>query len=213
MVLCSVSIFILSFLSVIIKKTSDKSKDLFNPASYFAVLALWFLLALLVAIYKPLSVYSVGLVVLPIATAVWLSNIQSFKNILSHVSPHWLIYIQVYRIAGFLFLYLFYNTGMLSKGFAINAGWGDVITGIMAIPVGYWVQNKKKGWSTFAVLWNFFGIVDLIVAPLSAVAYGAKGLNEFPLIMIPLFLGPPLGTFIHICSLKNIQLTKISYKS
>ena len=50
-------------------------------------------------------------------------------------------------------------------------------------------------------------ILDLIVAPATALSFQARVLNIYPLALVPLFLGPPLGILIHILSLRNLAAT------
>lgn len=130
------------------------------------------------------------------------------KRLLTVMPMHWLIGVQVYRVAGAIFLLYYFQDGLLSRGFAFNAGFGDVLTGLLAVPVAGAVKRRVRHHRAYALAWNLFGILDLIVAPASAVYFGAKGLGTFPLLMIPLFLGPPLGTLLHICSLRNLTLSQ-----
>ena len=92
------------------------------------------------------------------------------------------------------------------RGFALNAGWGDVLTGVLALPVGTMVMRRMSGHGVALVLWSIIGIGDLILAPVSAWLYGAQDLVTFPLNSIPLFLGPPLGILLHIVTLRIYYL-------
>jgi hypothetical protein len=53
-----------------------------------------------------------------------------------------------------------------------------------------------------------FGTLDLIVAPATALYFQARVLNIYPLDLVPLFLGPPLGILTHILSLRNLTVTR-----
>ena len=108
---------------------------------------------------------------------------------------------------GAIFLLYYFQDGLLSRGSAFNAGFGDVLTRLLALPVAGAAKRRVRHHREFALAWNLFGILDLIVAPASAVYFGAKGQGAYPLLLIPLFLGPPLGTLLHICSLRNLALS------
>jgi hypothetical protein len=55
------------------------------------------------------------------------------------------------------------------------------------------------------VAWNWFGILDLVAAPVAAVVAQSTNIGRFPLVVIPLFLGPPLGILTHLYSLRNLK--------
>lgn len=87
----------------------------------------------------------------------------TFKKMLRAFPMHWLIGIQVFRVLGVVFL-LRYAQGTLPGVFAIPAGIGNFITGITAPFVAYWYY-KQKPWSRgIAIIWNIFGIADLVNA-------------------------------------------------
>jgi len=96
----------------------------------------------------------------------------------------------------------------VSKGFALFAGIGDIFIGVTAWPVSTIVKNGQMGYRFIAMMWNLLGIVDLIIAPASAVIFGNKGLNFYPLVLVPLFIGPPFSILLHIASLRNLLLNK-----
>jgi len=143
---------------------------------------------------------------LPIVLGTALTFYTPIKNLFRNIPTHWLIFLQVYRVAGAIFLYHYYVDGLLTRGFAINAGFGDMITGLLAIPVGFMILRKTRGHQLALILWTIFGIGDLIVAPASTVIFGNDGLALFPISFVLLFLGPPLGILIHIIALRNFWL-------
>jgi hypothetical protein len=57
-------------------------------------------------------------------------------------------------------------------------------------------------------MWNLFGILDLVVAPATALVFQARVLNIYPLALVPLFLAPPLGILTHVLSLRNLAGTR-----
>jgi hypothetical protein len=117
----------------------------------------------------------------------------------------WLIRIQTYRVAGLMFLYPFWFYGLVPAGFAVPAAVGDALTGILAPIVGGAVERRRPGAVGWAIAWNLFGILDLIVAPTAAVLSQARVIGIYPLALVPLFIGPPMGILTHIYSLRNLR--------
>src|SRR5215813_1123079 len=111
---------------------------------------------------------------------------------------------QTYRIAGLLFLYPFLYYGVLPAGFAVPAAVGDFLTGLAARLVGFAVAKRRPNASAWATAWNIFGVLDLIGAPIAAVLSHAQVLALYPLALVPLFVGPPLGLLTHVYSLRNL---------
>ena len=79
-----------------------------------------------------------------------------------------------------------------------------MLTGALAPLVALALTRKWRGALGWAVAWNLFGILDLIVAPASAMISQARVLQVYPVALVPLFLGPPLGILVHIYSLRNL---------
>jgi hypothetical protein len=123
------------------------------------------------------------------------------------MSSSWLIRAQTYRLAGFVFLYPFLYYGLISAAFALPAALGDMLTGALAPIVGRAVDRRSRHAVAWAVAWNVFGIVDLIVAPAAALASGARLIEIYPLAIVALFIGPPLGILTHLYSLRNLVVT------
>ncbi|MEM7130293.1 MAG: hypothetical protein AAF702_28470 [Chloroflexota bacterium] len=169
----------------------------------FTLVGIWYGVAITAAVVEELDFFILGpFALIPIGIGTLLSFWQPVKRLLASMEAHWLIFLQVYRVAGGIFLYPYLAEGVLTRGFALNAGIGDVITGLLAIPVG-WMVMRNVRWNGIAlVFWSIFGIGDLIVAPASAFIYGDDGLTSFPISFIPLFLGPPLGILLQIMTLR-----------
>ena len=124
--------------------------------------------------------------------------------------PAWLIGVQVYRVLGVIFLWPFLAGGALPSLFALCAGIGDVLTGIAAPFVAVAVARHRPGAHAWAIRWNYFGILDLVVATTTAVLAHSTNVGRFPLVIVPLFLGPPLGILTHLYSLRNLAVTRPS---
>jgi hypothetical protein len=125
---------------------------------------------------------------------------QTFRSIIAGIPQHWLIGIQTFRLLGGVFL-IRYLQGQLPGAFAIPAGVGDVLTGILAPLVAYWWYVGKSYARGAAIAWNFFGIADLINAvALGVVTGGGGGGIVFPIVLIPVY-GVPRALLIHSYSL------------
>lgn len=93
---------------------------------------------------------------------------------LAALSPTWrvallglpmplLIGLNVNRVFGVLFLALV-AAGRLSGPFPQSAGWGDVITGALALPAMWLALRRPPGGLSLVVAWNAFGTLDLVAA-------------------------------------------------
>jgi len=131
---------------------------------------------------------------------------KTMRTLNAATPPAWLIGVQLYRVAGAMFLWPFLADGALPALFALPAGIGDALTGLAAPFVAWGIAHDRPGAHARAVAWNWFGILDLIVAPATAVLSGTTNIGHFPLVIVPLFLGPPLGILTHIYSLRNLAV-------
>ena len=135
---------------------------------------------------------------------------RSIRAINAATPKAWLIAIQTYRFAGIMFVFPFLTYGIVPAGFGWPAGIGDALTGIFAPIVALMVARNQPHAFKWAVAWNLFGTLDLIVAPATALFFQARVLNIYPLALVPLFLGPPIGILTHIFSLRNLATAKSS---
>jgi hypothetical protein len=129
---------------------------------------------------------------------------KTLQSMNAAMPAHWLVWAQTYRVLGLMFLFPFFYYGVLPAGFAFPAALGDFATGLAAPWVASSVARRRPASFLLACVWNVFGIVDLIVAPASAVISHAQVRDLYPLVLVPLFIGPPLGILIHVCSLRNL---------
>jgi hypothetical protein len=88
-----------------------------------------------------------------------------------------LIGLNVWRIGGGFFILLALQ-GRLDGPFPQSAGWGDVITGLAALPVA-WLALRGAS-DRIVWVWNAFGMLDLV----AAVALGIVSANGSPLQLI-----------------------------
>ena len=151
-----------------------------------------------------------GLVALiPVVIAVIaLFTSKNLRAINAGTPSAWLIGIQTYRVAGIMFIYPFVTYGILPAGFGYPAGIGDALTGIFAPIVALMVAQNRAHALKSAVAWNLFGMLDLIDATATALIFQAPVLGIYPIALVPLFLGPPLGILTHVLSLRNLAVTR-----
>jgi hypothetical protein len=124
----------------------------------------------------------------------------TFRGIIAGIPQHWLIGIQTFRILGGVFLIRYFQ-GELPGIFAIPAGIGDVVTGILAPFVAYWWFVGKPYARHAAIAWNLFGMADLVNAVLiGSLTGGGGGGIVFPIVLIPIY-GVPRAFLIHSYSL------------
>src|SRR6516162_7586910 len=79
----------------------------------------------------------------------------------------WLVGIQVYRVLGLVFL-LAWSRGFQPGYFALPAGIGDALVGVLAIPLALGLRSDTPFVRRLALGWNILGIVD----PVNAVSMG-----------------------------------------
>jgi hypothetical protein len=81
------------------------------------------------------------------------------------------------RVFGALFLLLAAD-GRLSGPFPYSAAWGDIATGLLALPVAWYAARQPRRHSALTIgAWNLFGAADLVVA----VALGLTSADGSPL--------------------------------
>jgi hypothetical protein len=122
------------------------------------------------------------------------------RAILLAVPTQTLIALNAARVLGGFFL-LLAMAGRLSGPFPYSAGWGDVITGLWAIPVAIAAWRGTAN-PTHVFAWNLFGAADLIAAialgvlsaegnPLQIFAApGSEAAQHMPFLLIPTVLVP-----------------------
>jgi hypothetical protein len=136
-----------------------------------------------------------------IGAVLWFT-VPRFCAALMAVPMPLLIGLNAMRIFGALFLILA-AVGRLSGPFPYSAGWGDVITGLLAIPLALVVAREPSppGWIIAA--WNLFGTLDLFAAvalgltsaqgsPLQAIhaGVGSEAMQHLPYSLVPTVLVP-----------------------
>jgi hypothetical protein len=138
-----------------------------------------------------------------------------FRRTLAIVPNEWLVGIQFYRTLGLIFLIL-YAVGRLPGLFALPAGIGDVLVGLLAPFVSAAYSRSPDGAARRVRRWNQLGIADLAIAvtmgfltapsPLQLAAFDRPStlIAIFPLSMIPVYM-VPLSILLHFASLHRLR--------
>ena len=152
-------------------------------------------------------------ILLPVLVALpMLLSSKRVAAILDATPASWLIGLQAYRVLGGIFLVLSIR-GSMATAFAVPAGVGDVLVGLLALPVAYLVRAKARHAVRVGTAWNVLGLVDFAIA----IGMGAliaqqiivpdrpnTQLGAFPTVMIPTF-AVPSSIILHVLSLWQLR--------
>jgi hypothetical protein len=140
---------------------------------------------------------------------------KSIAAFLDATPAPWLIALQVYRIFGGIFLVNWMH-GTAAGIFAVPAGIGDMLTGIMALPVALLLASGSERGRSAAMAWNIFGLLDLAVAvtlgtlssPGPFQIFGldipASLAGTYPTVLIPAF-AVPSSILLHALSIRQLR--------
>ncbi|QWW66265.1 hypothetical protein [Rhizobium sp. WYJ-E13] len=155
------------------------------------------------------------MIVVPTAIVITLMLRSDRIGMLLDAMPaNWLIGLQAYRVIGSVF-FVNWLAGTTPGIFALPAGTGDVITGLMALPTAVALAGGRPGGTKAALFWNLFGIADLVVAvtlgalttpgPLQQLALDHPNLTTgtYPTAIIPAFT-VPTSLVLHALSLRQL---------
>jgi len=162
----------------------------------------------------------IGLAVaLPLPVMLWIAFSKKGSELLRLVPAHWLIYLQSFRVVVEIALWLAVRDGALPVQLSFEGRNFDILTGLCALPVGYYCYVKKSARFGVALLYNIGGLLllvnVLVVAVLSMPTPLRVFHNEpantllayFPFIYLPGVL-VPLAYTLHIFSLRQWALAR-----
>jgi hypothetical protein len=139
---------------------------------------------------------------------------RRIAEVLDATPPSWLVAVQIYRIFGGVFLAA-WSRGEISAVFALPAGSGDVLVGVLALPVAALLAAGARGARQAAIAWNVLGLIDFAIAvgigflsapgPLQLIVPDRPNLalGTFPTVMIPVF-AVPSSILLHALSLRQL---------
>src|SRR5262245_4287135 len=158
----------------------------------------------------PIAIFLPVLIALPV-----LLRSKRIGQLLDATPPAWLVGLQVYRIFGGIFL-VAWSRGAISSIFALPAGIGDVIVGVLALPAAYRLAVGAPGARRGAMAWNLLGLFDFAIAitigiltapgPLQLILPDRPNavLGTFPTVMIAAF-AVPSSILLHALSLRQLS--------
>lgn len=132
------------------------------------------------------------------ATIVAGTRAGAFRSWIDGADPRLLVAAHVVRLAAGVVFLILAAQGELSPLFARNAGWGDIVAGLLAIPLMLTGLPRTPGHRAAWLAWNIVGSLDFVIVLGTAtyVALTAPGslalLFQLPLILIPVFAVPLL---------------------
>ncbi len=135
-------------------------------------------------------------------------------------APLWaLVGVHGVRLLGFSFL-LLWAAHRLPAPFAPSAGWGDIVAGLLAVPLALNLRSAGRPRSQLWIqLWNTLGVAYLLTALFLGATSSPGPLQLFhvnpssaimttlPWILVPAFLVPSL-LFLHICVYYRMAILK-----
>ena len=157
----------------------------------------------------PLAILGPVLLALPI-----LLRSARVAAVLDAMPASWLVGLQMYRVVGGIFL-VAWSRGEMPGVFALPAGAGDVLVGLLALPVAYLLHVRAPGARKAAIAWNLLGLADFTIAvgigtlsapgPLQVIVPETPNaqLLTFPTVMIPAF-AVPSSILLHALSLRQL---------
>lgn len=189
-----------------------------------AALALWFALVVGLALGEAFATHGVfgtpGLGVAALLPIVVLASLvlamPSLRSALVTIPVSSLVGVNAIRLFGVTFV-LLYAANRLPAPFAPVAGWGDILVGLLALPVA-WLASKR-GVGAAVLAWNTLGLLDLVAAvslgvisspgpqQLIHVQPSAALMTTLPWLLIPGFLVPLLAS-THFAVFYRLQLAR-----
>lgn len=151
---------------------------------------------------------------IPLPIVLLFSRGPRAKQLLQNIPAQWLIYPQAFRILVELGIWLLVRSGSLPVQLSFEGRNFDVLTGLLAFPVGYYCFVKKTWPPAVALLYNIAGLVLLVnVVTLSTLSMpgpfrvfqnspDSSILTRMPYIYLPGLL-VPLAYTLHILSLRQ----------
>jgi hypothetical protein len=130
-------------------------------------------------ISRPVPVVGV-FVAVPILVAVFATARPAARAAMLSVPMRVMVALNVVRVFAVLFLVLAAE-GRLSGPFPYSAAWGDITTGVVALPVLWLLKDGRPRYTAAIAAWNLFGAADLALA----IGFGISSANNSPLQLFP----------------------------
>lgn len=134
-------------------------------------------------------------------------------QLLDAMPSAWLVALQIYRVYGIVFLAAGLH-GSLPAVFAVPAGIGDALTGLLALPAAVAVATGTAQGRRAAIAWNIVGLADFAVAiilgmitspgPFQLIFPNAPSIGDsgYANVLTPAFVVP--SSMLHTLSLRQL---------
>jgi hypothetical protein len=164
---------------------------------------------------SPMPLVPIAIFLPVIVGAPILLGSKRMGQVLDAMPATWLVALQLYRVFGSVFL-VGWARNVVPGVFALPAGVGDVITGLLAIPIAISLTADTPEARRAAIAWNVFGLVDFAVAvsiglmtapgPLQLITPSIPNstVGVYPNVMIPAF-AVPSSILLHVLSLRQLR--------
>ena len=139
-------------------------------------------------ISRPLPIVGV-FVAAPLLVAALATAWPAVRKAMQSIPMTAMVALNVVRVFAVLFLVLAAE-GRLSGPFPYSAAWGDIITGVVALPVLWLLRDGRARYTVTIAVWNAFGIADLVLA----IGFGITSAEGSPL---QLFSAPGSAAMQH----------------
>ena len=154
------------------------------------------------------------LILVPVGTAALFARTKAGKRFIDAVPQQGLIGIQIFRVVGGSFLFL-WTDGLMPGLFALPVGIGDILVGVFALVLA--ILIVRGNYPHLAIVgWNLFGLADHIMALSLGITTSPGPFQQFsieqpnvltvtyPVAIIPAFI-IPLSFILHGLSLWKLR--------
>src|SRR5258705_3682647 len=158
-------------------------------------------------------------VLIPLPFILGFAFSKTGTQLLKVVPSHWIIFMQSFRIAVELLLLVAFLNDKLPVQMTFEGRNFDVVTGVLALPVGYLLARRKTHSRKLVLVYNIAGlllllnilVIAVLSMPTSIRYYMNEPANilvaEFPFILLPGVL-VPIAYGLHILSLRQLFLSQ-----
>lgn len=214
-------ILILAGLKAALKRTNwEKSRQQKIFSAAIAIITGWIALLLSLsyngffADFSKLPPRPALAILIPLPFVLLFAFSKGGTQLLQSIPAHWLVLMQSFRIAVELLLLVAFINNKLPIQMTFEGRNFDIITGVLALPVGYLLMKKKSNAKKLLIAFNIIGVLLLLNVLMVAVLSMPTPLRqftnepaltlvaEFPFILLPGVL-VPLAYGLHVLSLRQ----------